>query len=55
MNIFDLIGGLLNQPNQNKKEVKVPYKLEEDSYEEVEEVNAEQNSKEDFARRQKRP
>lgn len=41
MNIFDLIGGLLNQPNQNKKEVKVPYKLEEDSYEEVEEVNAE--------------
>lgn len=38
MNIFELIGGLLNQPETKTAKVKVPYKLEEDSFDEAEEV-----------------
>lgn len=38
MNIFDLIGGLLNQPSQKTAKVKVPYRLEEDFSGESEEV-----------------
>lgn len=39
MNIFDIIGGLLNQGSNKTPEVKVPYRLEEDSFEEVNEAS----------------
>lgn len=49
MNIFDIIGGLLNQGSNKTPEVKVPYRLEEDSFEEVnneEPLNAQNPAKE---------
>lgn len=39
MNIFDIIGGLLHHGNDKSSEVKIPYKLEEDSFEETNEAS----------------
>lgn len=41
MNIFSIIGGLLNQSAGKQTEVKVPYRLEEESFEEVTEAAVE--------------